>query len=157
MDHNFKWIIVLLLGLLDDIIYNNSHFFLTKYLKGNLNAMSSLSLLQPLKLGDLTLKNRVVLAPLSRGRCGKDEVPAEVNELYYVQRVSAGLVITEATHISKQGTGWAGAASCYNNDHIKGWRAVTNAIHNNGGIIFMQMWHMGRVTHSSFHGLQPLR
>jgi len=107
-------------------------------------------------VGDLELKNRVILAPLTRGRCGRDQVPKSHVVEYYKQRASFGLVISEATVISKQGMGWSGAPAIYNDEHVAGWKTVTDAVHAEGGKIFCQLWHMGRVTHSDFHGLQPV-
>ena len=106
--------------------------------------------------GDLTLKNRVWMAPLTRGRCGEDQVPKSHVVDYYAQRAGAGLIITEATAISQQGMGWAGCAAVYKPEHVAGWKAVTDAVHKAGGRIVCQLWHMGRVTHSGFHGLQPV-
>ncbi|EEY60379.1 12-oxophytodienoate reductase, putative [Phytophthora infestans T30-4] len=109
-------------------------------------------LFTPLKLGDdLELKNRIVFGPLSRGRANADRVPSENNEIYYEQRAGAGLIISEATGISEQGYGWYNAAACYNDAHVKGWKRVTERVHKKGGKIFMQMWHMGRQSHSSFN------
>ncbi|OWZ11158.1 12-oxophytodienoate reductase [Phytophthora megakarya] len=108
-------------------------------------------LFTPLKIGDLELKNRIVFGPLSRGRANPDRVPSEDNELYYEQRAGAGLIITEATAISEQGYGWYRAAACYNDEHVEGWKRVTDRVHKKGGKIFLQMWHMGRQSHSSFN------
>jgi 2,4-dienoyl-CoA reductase-like NADH-dependent reductase (Old Yellow Enzyme family) len=108
-------------------------------------------LLSPLKMGDLTLANRVVLAPLTRGRSGLSGVPNDALVQYYSQRASAGLVITEATSISEQAHGWYGAAACYTQEHADGWKKVTDAVHSKGGKIFVQLWHTGRQSHPSFH------
>ncbi|KAK1943291.1 putative 12-oxophytodienoate reductase 11 [Phytophthora citrophthora] len=102
-------------------------------------------------IGDLELKNRIVFGPLSRGRANADRVPSEDNELYYEQRAGAGLIITEATAISEQGYGWYRAAACYTDEHVEGWKRVTERVHKKGGKIFMQMWHMGRQSHSTFN------
>ena len=106
--------------------------------------------------GDLVLKNRVVLAPLTRGRSGVDQCPKSHSVDYYVQRSGAGLLISEGTIPSKQGMGWAGAPAIYSPEHVAAWRTVTDAVHAAGSKIVCQLWHMGRVTHSSFHGLQPV-
>ena len=106
--------------------------------------------------GDLTLKNRVWLAPLTRGRCGPSQVPKSHSVKYYTQRAAAGMLITEATTISPQGMGWAGCAAIYKPEHVAGWKAVTESVHKAGGRIVCQLWHQGRVTHSGFHGLQPV-
>lgn len=111
----------------------------------------------PLALGeDLILKNRVVMAPLTRGRCGRDQVPKSHSAVYYSQRSSAGLIISEATVISEQGMGWSGAAAIYKPEHVAGWKTAIEAVHKSGGKIFCQLWHMGRVTHTDFHGLTPI-
>lgn len=83
-------------------------------------------------------------------------MPKEHNAAYYCQRASAGLIISEATVISEQGNGWSGAAAIYKPEHVSGWAKVTSAVHQKGGVIFCQLWHMGRVTSSKFHGLQPV-
>ncbi|EGZ10722.1 hypothetical protein PHYSODRAFT_520792 [Phytophthora sojae] len=109
-------------------------------------------LFTPLKLGDnLELKNRIVFGPLSRGRASADRVPSENNELYYEQRAGAGLIISEGTAVSEQGYGWHHAAACYTDAHVEGWKRVTERVHKKGGKIFMQLWHMGRQSHSSFN------
>eukprot|EP00644_Phytophthora_capsici_P004990 jgi/Phyca11/12670/fgenesh1_pg.PHYCAscaffold_1_\ len=113
---------------------------------------SNYKLFTPIKLGDdLELKNRVVFGPLSRGRANADRVPSENNELYYEQRAGAGLIISEGTGVSEQGYGWYHAAACYTDEHVEGWKRVTDRVHKKGGKIFMQMWHMGRQSHSSFN------
>ena len=119
--------------------------------------MSKSVLLNPFKLGGIgELKNRVVLAPLTRARSGRSQIPNDANILYYTQRASAGLIITEGAILSKQAMGWQGAPGIYNEDHVEGWKKVTQAVHEKGGKIFCQLWHLGRVAHSEFHGLQPI-
>jgi len=115
-------------------------------------------ILTPTTMGGIgEIKNRVILAPLTRGRCDQaSQVPAEVNVEYYKQRATAGLLITEATIISKQGHGWSKAPAIYNDAHVEGWKKVVDSVHAEGSKIVCQLWHMGRVTHSSFHGLQPV-
>ena len=116
-----------------------------------------MELLQPVKFGgDLTLKNRLALAPLTRGRSGRSQVPNDANVEYYKQRATAGLIITEGTIISEQGMGWAGAAAIYKPEHVEGWKRVTKEVHEADGVIFCQLWHMGRTTGSVFHGIQPV-
>ncbi|GAP42258.1 2,4-dienoyl-CoA reductase [Lentimicrobium saccharophilum] len=110
------------------------------------------SLLQPLKLRNLTLKNRIVMAPLTRRRAGEGGVPVEMNALYYAQRASAGLIIAEASQISPQGVGYLNTPGIHTPEQVEGWRKVTAAVHDNGGLIFLQLWHVGRVSHSL---LQP--
>ncbi|MBN9438069.1 alkene reductase [Bosea sp. (in: a-proteobacteria)] len=114
---------------------------------------SSAKLFTPFQLGDLTLKNRVVMAPLTRNRASKhDDAPNALNVEYYRQRAGAGLIITEATQISQQGQGYIWTPGIYRDAHIAGWKAVTDAVHAQGGVIFAQLWHVGRVSHSV---LQP--
>jgi len=118
-------------------------------------ATSSPKLLKAIDLNGLTLKNRVVMAPLTRGRAGKERIPNAVMAEYYTQRVSAGLIITEATTISTQANGWNESAGIYTDEMVEGWKQVTEAIHAKGGTIFLQLWHCGRASHSSFHPGEP--
>lgn len=114
------------------------------------------SLLSPFKVGDdLDLSNRVVMAPLTRGRAGPDYVANDLMAKYYSQRATAGLIITEATHISLYGRGWYEAGEIYTAEHVAGWRKVTDAVHARGGVIFCQLWHTGRASHSSFRQGMP--
>jgi N-ethylmaleimide reductase len=108
-------------------------------------------LLSPFTLGDLTLKNRVVLAPLTRSRAGESRIPNALMAEYYCQRVSAGLMITEATVISQQGIGWRNTPGIYTDEQAEGWKQVVDAVHAKGGLIFLQLWHTGRASHSSYH------
>ena len=89
----------------------------------------------------LKLKNRIVMAPLTRGRSGNDRIPNALMADYYSQRASAGLIISEATTISKQGIGWLNSPGIYNNEQVEGWKKVVNAVHEEGGKIFLQLWH----------------
>lgn len=109
-------------------------------------------LFTPLALGPYTLQHRVVMAPLTRMRASPDgNVPTALNALYYAQRAtSGGLLITEATPVSWQGHGHANVPGIHTPSQVAGWRAVTEAVHAKGGIFFMQLWHTGRVSHSSF-------
>ncbi|KAG7380825.1 hypothetical protein PHYPSEUDO_006758 [Phytophthora pseudosyringae] len=108
-------------------------------------------LFTPLKLGpNLELKNRVVFGPLTRGRANAGGVPSENNETYYEQRAGAGLIISEGTAISEQGYGWYHSPACYTEEHVEGWKRVTDRVHARGGKVFMQMWHVGRQGHPSF-------
>ncbi len=109
-------------------------------------------LFQPGRLGDLTLPNRVIMAPLTRNRAGRDGVPGPLNVAYYRQRASAGLIITEATDISPQARGYPDTPGIHSRDQVEGWRRVTEAVHAAGGRIFLQIWHTGRISHPS---LQP--
>jgi len=114
-------------------------------------------LFKPLDLGDLHLKNRIVLAPMTRGRAGDSRIPNDLMADYYVQRSSAGLLITEATVISAQGNGWIGSPGIYTEEMVAGWRRVTSKVHETGTPIFLQLWHCGRASHSDFHdGALPL-
>ncbi|MBK8398719.1 MAG: alkene reductase [Leptospiraceae bacterium] len=108
-------------------------------------------LLSPVQLGDLSLPNRVVLAPLTRSRSGECRIPNELMATYYSQRASAGLLISEATVISPQGIGWLNTPGIYSEAQVEGWKTVVNSVHSKGGHIFLQLWHMGRASHSSFH------
>lgn len=111
------------------------------------------ALFQPLRLGDLELPNRIAMAPLTRNRATPDGLaPQDINATYYKQRVSAGLLITEATQISQQGQGYALTPGLYSREQIAGWRKVTDAVHAAGGRIFAQLWHVGRISHVD---LQP--
>ena len=109
-------------------------------------------LFAPAKLGPHELTSRVVMAPLTRNRAGPDGVPQEMNVDYYAQRSSAGLIITEGSQISPQGRGYPGTPGIYSQAQIAGWRRVTDAIHQRGGRVFLQLWHVGRISHPS---LQP--
>ena len=110
------------------------------------------ALLQPFQLANLTLPNRVVMAPLTRGRAGKERIPNSLMAEYYVQRASAGLIVTEATTISDQANGWLESPGVYTDAMEAGWKTVTAAVHAAAGRIFLQLWHMGRASHSDFHG-----
>ncbi|MDL2189175.1 alkene reductase [Pseudomonas sp. ChxA] len=114
--------------------------------------MNDKTLFEPYTLGSLTLSNRVVMAPLTRNRAGSGFVPSELAAIYYGQRASAGLLISEATQISQQGQGYQDTPGIYTQEQIEGWRAVTQAVQAKGGHIFMQLWHVGRVSHVD---LQP--
>ena len=115
----------------------------------NSQTTSSL-LLSPFKLGDLSLKNRVVMAPLTRSRAGEARMPNALMAEYYVQRASAGLILTEATVISTQANGWLNTPGIYSDEQAEAWKQVVNAVHDRETPIFMQLWHCGRASHSSF-------
>ncbi|MCW6507134.1 alkene reductase [Lichenifustis flavocetrariae] len=111
------------------------------------------SLFQPYVLGDLTLKNRIVMAPLTRNRATHGTAaPNDLNAEYYRQRAGAGLIVAEATQISQQGQGYAWTPGIYTSEQVDGWRKVTKAMHAAGGHIYLQLWHVGRISHTS---LQP--
>jgi len=109
-------------------------------------------LLGPVNLGPYRLRNRLVMAPLTRNRAGPGNVPQDLNVAYYAQRASAGLIITEATQISPQGVGYPATPGIHTPEQIEGWRRVTEAVHAKGGRIFLQLWHVGRISHPA---LQP--
>jgi N-ethylmaleimide reductase len=105
-------------------------------------------LLAPLELGALTLPNRVVMAPLTRSRAGQPgDVPTAMNATYYAQRAGAGLIVSEATQVSRQGQGYALTPGIYSREQVDGWRLVTDAVHAAGGRIAAQLWHVGRISH----------
>ncbi len=108
-------------------------------------------LLQPFEMHELTLANRVVMAPLTRSRSGEDRIPNALMAKYYSQRATAGLIVSEATTISSQANGWNHSPGIYTDKMVDGWRIVTDAVHAEGGRIFLQLWHMGRASHSDFH------
>lgn len=112
-------------------------------------------LLTPIQLGDLTLKNRIAMAPMTRARSGKERIPNSMMAEYYRQRASAGLLISEATTVSPQGNGWNESPGIYTDAMVEGWKGVVDAVHQADGVIFLQLWHCGRASHSSFHGGQP--
>lgn len=111
--------------------------------------MSEPLLFQPYALGEITLANRVVMAPLTRNRASDGLVPSPFAAEYYAQRASAGLIIAEATQISAQAQGYQDTPGIYTDEQVAGWRQVTDAVHAKGGRIFLQIWHTGRVSHVS--------
>ena len=111
--------------------------------------MTQTDLFQPVTLGPLVLSNRIVMAPLTRSRAGKGDVPGPMNAEYYRQRASAGLIVSEATNISQQGKGYAFTPGIYTDEQVAGWRLVTDAVHAAGGLIVCQLWHVGRISHES--------
>ena len=98
-------------------------------------------LFEPLKMGDFELKNRIVLAPMTRGRAGVERIPNKLMAEYYFQRAAAGLLITEATVVSAQGNGWVGSPGIYTQKMVEGWRIVTKKLKSTGTPIFLQLWH----------------
>lgn len=109
-------------------------------------------LFQPVRLGALTLPNRVVMAPLTRSRTGSRGIPGPMNAEYYAQRAAAGLIIAEATQVSAQAQGYAYTPGVHDPAQVEGWTRVTEAVHAAGGRIVLQLWHVGRISHES---LQP--
>ncbi|MET0372772.1 MAG: alkene reductase, partial [Rhizorhabdus sp.] len=114
------------------------------------------TLFDPIALGAITAPNRIIMAPLTRSRATREAVPTPVMAEYYAQRASAGLIISEATGISRAGLGWPDAPGIWNDEQVAAWRVVTDAVHEAGGRIVSQLWHMGRVVHPSFSGEQPV-
>lgn len=109
-------------------------------------------LFSPTRLGDIAVDNRIVMAPMTRGRAGYARIANELMAEYYAQRATAGLIITEATPVSPQGYGWDGAPAIYNDAQEAAWTDVTRAVHSAGGKIILQLWHTGRVSHPHFLG-----
>jgi N-ethylmaleimide reductase len=110
-------------------------------------------LFQPVRLGRYNLPHRMVMAPLTRSRARQPgNVPSALNACYYTQRASAALIVTEATQVSQQGQGYAWTPGIHSREQVEGWRLVTDAVHKAGGLIFLQLWHVGRISHPS---LQP--
>ena len=107
-------------------------------------------LLTPFQLGPYKLRNRVVMAPLTRMRSTMPgNIPGPINAVYYRQRASMGLTVTEATQVSPQGYGYPGTPGIHSPRQVEGWKQVVNAVHEEGGLIFLQLWHVGRVSHPS--------
>ena len=111
-------------------------------------------LFDPIRLGELALPNRIVMAPMTRNRA-VGTLPGERNANYYAQRASAGLIITEATQVTPRGIGYPDTPGIHDDAQVAGWRLVTDAVHHAGGRIALQLWHVGRISHSSFHGGAP--
>lgn len=110
------------------------------------------SLFESFTLGNVPLPSRIVMAPMTRSRATQPgDVPNDMMAEYYAQRASAGLIITEATQISRQGQGYSFTPGIYSPDQVAGWKLVTDAVHTHGGRIFNQLWHVGRMSHPSFH------
>jgi len=107
-------------------------------------------------LHGLPLKNRVVMAPMTRSRAGEKRLPNSLMAEYYAQRASAGLIITEATVVSKHGIGWPNTPGIYSDEQAQAWKIVVNAVHAKGTPIFLQLWHCGRASHTSFHEKEGL-
>jgi N-ethylmaleimide reductase len=114
------------------------------------------TLFDQIKIGSITCRNRIWMAPLTRGRATRDHAPTELMATYYTQRASAGLIISEATGISLEGSGWPYAGGLWTSNHVTHWKRVTDSVHQAGGRIFAQLWHMGRLVHPSVHGVHPV-
>src|ERR1700761_3229779 len=108
------------------------------------------TLFDPLTLGALELPNRIIMAPLTRSRAGSARVPNDLMAEYYRQRASAGLILSEATSVTPQGLGYADTPGIWSDEQVEGWKLVTDAVHKEGGKIFLQLWHVGRVSDPVF-------
>ncbi len=108
------------------------------------------TLFDPIAVGDLTLPNRIIMAPLTRSRATSDTVPTDLMTTYYAQRASAGLIISEATQVTPEGQGYPNTPGIYNDRQTAAWRKITDAVHARGGRIFLQLWHVGRISHPDF-------
>lgn len=119
---------------------------------------STPTLLTPIQVGRYQLPNRLVMAPLTRNRAGEGNVPHELNAEYYAQRASAGLIITEATQISPSAVGYPSTPGIHSSEQVEGWKLVTKAVHDRQGRIFLQLWHVGRISHPLLqpHGELPV-
>ena len=119
---------------------------------------AEVNLFSPVKLGTYTLRNRIVMAPLTRNRAGLGNTCGPLNALYYAQRSSAGLIIAEASQISPQGVGFPHTPGIHSVEQVEGWKLVTQAVHERGGLIFLQLWHVGRISHPDLqpHGHLPV-
>jgi N-ethylmaleimide reductase len=106
----------------------------------------------PHRLGDIALNNRLVMAPMTRSRAIEHNVPNPIAATYYAQRASAGLIITEAAQVSPQGVGYIRTPGIHSAEQVAGWARITAAVHRAGGKIFLQLWHVGRISHPDFHG-----
>jgi N-ethylmaleimide reductase len=111
---------------------------------------STRDLFAPIEVGPLTLPNHIVMAPLTRSRAGPGNVPTALSALYYAQRASAGLIISEATQVSPEGQGYVSTPGIHSAEQIEGWKCVTGAVHVAGGCMVLQLWHVGRISHPTF-------
>jgi len=114
------------------------------------------SLFDPIAFGAISAPNRILMAPLTRGRATDDHVPTPIMADYYSQRAGAGLLISEATGISREGLGWPNAPGLWTREQVEAWKPVTEAVHRAGGRIVTQLWHMGRLSRPDVIGMQPL-
>ncbi len=109
-------------------------------------------LFTPLKIGSIEIKNRIIMAPMTRTRAVTGRVPNDLMATYYAQRASAGLILTEATCVTPMGVGYPDTPGIWSSEQVKGWKKITQAVHEKGGKIVMQLWHVGRISHSSYLG-----
>jgi N-ethylmaleimide reductase len=127
----------------------NTHLLFTSHFSGIKRMSTPTKLFEPYKLGPMTLPNRLVMAPLTRNRAVAGLVPNPLAIEYYGQRASAGLLVTEASQVSQQGQGYQDTPGIYSKQQVAGWRKVTDRVHERGGRIFIQIWHVGRISHVS--------
>src|ERR1700686_5269468 len=125
----------------------NAQFCCYPQFPGTTKMSTPTKLFEPYRLGPLTLPNRLVMAPLTRNRAVAGLVPSPLAIEYYGQRASAGLLITEASQVSQQGQGYQDTPGIYSKEQVAGWRKVTDRVHERGGRIFIQIWHVGRISH----------
>jgi N-ethylmaleimide reductase len=121
-----------------------------------MNLAANLDLFSPIQLGSYTLPNRIVMAPMTRNRAGQGNAPVAINAKYYAQRASAGLIVSESSQISPQAVGYPATPGIHSSAQIEGWRSLTDAVHQQGGRIFLQLWHCGRISHPSMQPDQQL-
>jgi N-ethylmaleimide reductase len=116
------------------------------------------NLFEPVQLGSLVLANRVFMPPLTRTRADTDGVPSELAATYYSQRASAGLIVTEATQISPMGKGYSNTPGIHSPEQVRGWSRIAESVHHSGGRVFLQLWHVGRISHTSLlpNNAQPV-
>jgi N-ethylmaleimide reductase len=118
--------------------------------KNSLMTSIDINLFSPAVLGPYELPNRIVMSAMTRCRAGKGNVPQKMNAIYYSQRASAGLIITEASQVSQQGIGYIHTPGIHTPEQVEGWKLVTDAVHSRNGRVFLQLFHCGRISHSSF-------
>src|SRR5258707_6454139 len=106
----------------------------------------------PYQLGNIELNSRLVMAPMTRSRALEHNVPSPIAATYYAQRASAGLIVTEATQVNPEGVGYIRTPGIHSAEQVAGWRKITEAVHRADGKIFLQLWHVGRISHPDFHG-----
>jgi len=116
---------------------------------GATNEAAGAKLFEPCQLGAIRLSNRIVMAPMTRNRAGPGDAPTEINAEYYRQRAGAGLIISEASQVSEQAKGYPHTPGNFTAEQVGGWRRVTEAVHDAGGRMFLQLWHVGRISHPS--------
>jgi 2,4-dienoyl-CoA reductase-like NADH-dependent reductase (Old Yellow Enzyme family) len=113
------------------------------------------TLFDPITIGDITLKNRIIMAPLTRSRASEGRVPNALMAKYYEQRATAGLILSEATAVTPHGVGYADTPGLWSDEQVEGWKQITGAVHAKGGVIFAQLWHVGRISDPSFLNGEP--